>query len=67
MIELMEEVGNVVASILFGAPDVGVKGAVGALAPAKREMEVEVHSEVYWGIGGLGDWVIVGVGDWGIG
>ena len=51
MIELMEEAGNVVASILFGAPDVGVKGAVGALTPAKREMEVEVHSEVYWVIG----------------
>ena len=60
----MEDAGNVAVSLRLRASDVGVKGAVGALAPAKREMDVEIQSEVYWGIGGFGDWVIWG---WGIG
>ena len=49
--ELMEDVGYVTVAFSVRAPDVGVKGAVGALAPAERELEVEVHSEVYWVIG----------------
>ena len=42
--ELMEEAVNVAVTFRRRAPDVGVKGAVSALAPAEREMEVEVHS-----------------------
>ena len=52
LIELMEEAVNVAVSFSLRAPDVGVKGAVGALAPAEREMEVKVHSDI------LGDWRI---------
>ena len=70
--ELMENPVNVLFAFFLGASDIGVKGAVGALAPAEREMEVEVHSEVYWGIGGLEDlglvdWRIWGLEDLGIG
>ena len=50
--ELMEEAVNVAVTFRRRAPDVGVKGAVSALAPAEREMEVEVHSDI------LGDWRI---------
>ena len=49
--ELMEDAVNVLVAFFLGASDIGVKGAVGALAPAEREMDVEVHSEVYWVIG----------------
>ena len=42
--ELMEDAVNVLVAFFLGASDVGVKGAVGALAPAEREMDVKVHS-----------------------
>ena len=41
---MMEEAVNVAVSFRLRAPDVGMKGAVGALAPAEREMEIKVHS-----------------------
>ena len=46
LMELMEEAVNVAVSFRLRATDVGVKGAVGALAPAEREMEVEVQAGV---------------------
>ena len=44
--ELMEDAVNVLVAFFLGASDVGVKGAVGALAPAEREMDVEVQAGV---------------------
>ena len=43
LMELMEDAINVLVAFFLGASDIGVKGAVGALAPAEREMDVEVE------------------------